>query len=185
MASNQLFETGFDDIIFAGTLYKFKPGLSSNFVSRYVQVSKRAFRYFKDKKAAIVGKPLVSFRKHILRDVVWYNINKQSYLKAGARVTQSQLEHQLFENVFEIRLKEDYEDHSYFRDIERRQHDSPLRQTRPAKSFLSLYSSPRKNTAKNRNCKSIRSSNHSLDRSLRETVVNQGHAMAIRDSVQG
>ncbi len=86
VASDQLFETGLDDIIFEGTLYKFKPGLSSNFVSRYVQVSQRAFRYFKDKKAAIAGKPLVSFRKHILKDAVWYSINKQSYLKQGAKV---------------------------------------------------------------------------------------------------
>ena len=45
--SNELFEEGKDDIIMEGELMKFKPGLSQNFIPRYVQISKRAFRYFK------------------------------------------------------------------------------------------------------------------------------------------
>lgn len=174
VASDYLFEIGHDDIIFEGTLYKFKPGLSSNFVSRFVQVSQRAFRYFKDRKAAQAGRPLVSFRKHILKDAVWYQINKQSYLKPGAKVSQSLLEHQLFENVFEIRLREDYEDHSYFRDMERRLNDSPTKS-------LQSHISPRKNKIK----RSFRSYHHSAEKAAKETVVNNGHAMAIRDSVRG
>ena len=48
VASHDLFRQGKDNIVFEGLLYKFKPGLSSNFVQRYVQISERAFRYFKD-----------------------------------------------------------------------------------------------------------------------------------------
>ena len=34
--SNELFEAGKDDILFEGELYKFKPGLTVNFIPRYV-----------------------------------------------------------------------------------------------------------------------------------------------------
>ena len=55
-----------DKIVYEGTLYKFKPGLSNNFVSRYVQVSENAFRYFKNKAQVISGKPLVAFRRNLI-----------------------------------------------------------------------------------------------------------------------
>lgn len=38
-ASEDLFASGKDDIVFEGELMKFKPGISANFVKRYVQVS--------------------------------------------------------------------------------------------------------------------------------------------------
>lgn len=48
VASEDLFADGVDDILLQGELMKFKPGLSMNFVSRYVQISHRAFRYFRN-----------------------------------------------------------------------------------------------------------------------------------------
>lgn len=36
VASSDLFQEGIDDVTFEGILYKFKPGLSSNFVERHV-----------------------------------------------------------------------------------------------------------------------------------------------------
>ena len=39
VASEDLFMQGKDDIVFEGELMKFKPGLSANFVGRYVQIS--------------------------------------------------------------------------------------------------------------------------------------------------
>ena len=35
-------------IVFSGELYRFKPGISNNFISRWVEVSTHAFRYFKN-----------------------------------------------------------------------------------------------------------------------------------------
>ena len=46
--TDDLFKSGYDDIVYEGELMKFKPGLSQNFVSRYVQISQRAFRYFRN-----------------------------------------------------------------------------------------------------------------------------------------
>ena len=46
--SEDLFAEGVDDILYEGELMKFKPGFSQNFVSRYVQISLRAFRYFRN-----------------------------------------------------------------------------------------------------------------------------------------
>lgn len=65
---------------------KFKPGISANFVNRYVQISLRAFRYFRNHLEAKTGNPIVAFRKKIINRAVPYKINKGSYLKKGSRI---------------------------------------------------------------------------------------------------
>lgn len=122
--SKNLFTKGLDDIVLEGYFYKLKPGLSSNFVKRYMQISKRAFRYFKDKAAVAGGKPLVMFRKTIIKQCVSYKANKFSYLKKGSKVYGDPLEHKLFENMFEMQLNEDYEDNYDMRDKERSRESS-------------------------------------------------------------
>ena len=42
--------------------------------------------------------------------MVPYKVNKESYLKKGARISKSKLEHKLFANMFEFQLNEKYED---------------------------------------------------------------------------
>ena len=116
--SNELFEEGKDDILFEGELYKFKPGLTVNFIPRYVQVSKRAFRYFKKKNDVYSGKPLVSIRKSVIQSALPYSVNKASYLKPGSAITKSHKEDVLFDNMFEIVLNQDYEDNYNYRAIE-------------------------------------------------------------------
>ena len=97
---------------------KFKPGLSLNFIPRYVQISRRAFRYFKNKSESYAGKPIVSIRKTIVKTAVPYQVNKGSYLKRGSAITKSHKEDALFDNMFEVVLNEDYEDNIYYRHIE-------------------------------------------------------------------
>lgn len=59
---------GVDDIVMQGFMYKFKPGLTSNFKKVYVQISNVAFRYFKEGvEYNIDAKPLVAFRKKIIK----------------------------------------------------------------------------------------------------------------------
>lgn len=103
---------------------KFKPGLSANFISRYVQISQRAFRYFRNRYEAKTGRPIVAFRKKIIMAAKPYRINKGSYLKRGSRIAQSGTENALFDNMFEIELNEHYEDNFRFRDLERAQKES-------------------------------------------------------------
>ena len=55
-----------DKILIEGDLMKFKPGISLNFIPRYVQISQRGFRYFKNKHDAFRGKPIIVFRKKII-----------------------------------------------------------------------------------------------------------------------
>ena len=106
-----------------GDLFKFKPGISANFISRYVQVSERAFRYFKN-RGAKYGKPLVVFPKNIIDSVKPYRVNKNSYIKPGSAIAKSHKEDKLFDNMFEIVLKADYEDYTDHRDIERQMIDA-------------------------------------------------------------
>ena len=98
---------------------KFKPGISQNFIPRYVQISQRAFRYFKNKYEAKAGKPIVAFRKKIIKSATGISVNKNSYLKPGSKIAQSKKEDHLFDNMFEILLNEDYEDNYDYRDLER------------------------------------------------------------------
>ena len=86
VASEDLFLDGIDTILFEGELMKFKPGLSANFVSRYVQISVRAFRYFRSRYEAQTGRPIVAFRKRIIKSAVPYRVNTASYLKRGSRI---------------------------------------------------------------------------------------------------
>ena len=98
---------------------KFKPGITSNFQARYVQISLRAFRSFRNRNEAKKNRPLFAFRKKIIESAKPYKINKASYLKPGSRIAQSGTEDNLFDHAFEIELNEHYEDNFMFRDIER------------------------------------------------------------------
>ena len=115
VVSVDLFKDGKDEIILEGELYKFKPGISQNFIPRYVQISHRAFRYFKNRYEAGSGKPIVAFRKKIIKAADNITVNKNSYLKPGSAIAQKHTEDHLFENMFEVLLHEDYEDNYDFR----------------------------------------------------------------------
>ena len=113
--SHELFEEGKDDIVYEGELMKFKPGLTINFIPRYVQISKRAFRYFRNKSDSYTGRPIASIRKAIIRSAEVIEVNKNSYLKPGSAIAKSGKEDALFSNMFEITLNQDYEDNCNFR----------------------------------------------------------------------
>jgi len=120
VASEDLFTEGVDDILFEGELMKFKPGVSCNYMSRYVQISLRAFRYYRSKVDAILmRRPVVAFRKNIISKASPYEVNKASYLKNGSRIAKSGTEDKLFDNMFEIELNANYEDYYHLRDLER------------------------------------------------------------------
>ena len=61
----------------------------------------------------------MAFRNNIIASAVPYKLNKASYLKQGSRIKKSGAEDNLFDNCFEIKLKEHYEDNYKFRDEER------------------------------------------------------------------
>ena len=137
--SEELFQEGKDDIVYEGELMKFKPGLSANFILRYVQISRRAFRYFKNRYEAKAGKPIVAFRKKIIQRAVPYKVNKTSYVKPGSRIAQAGTEDALFDNMFEVILNEDYEDNYQFRDQERAEKE--LKDRKDFRKALSLSKS--------------------------------------------
>ena len=93
-----------DPIVFQGELYRFKPGLQNNFISRYLQVSKHAFRYFKSSLTARGGgKAIVSVPNAAIVKILRFNsINKDAFLK-GKKNTH-ELERRLFDHMFEIEL---------------------------------------------------------------------------------
>ena len=85
--SEDLFKTGVDEIVQEGQLYRWWPGQSANFKEVYIQISQRAFRYFLNRYNSQYGKPLSAFRRRIVHSARPYKINKDSYLKPGAQVT--------------------------------------------------------------------------------------------------
>lgn len=145
MASERLFEEGVDNIVQEGALYRWWPGVSANFKEVYIQISERAFRYFLNRYNSQYGKPLSAFRRKIIQSARPYKINKQSYLKPGAMVTQRGREERLFDNCFELVLKEDYERNFQFRDILKKESEDKARQEyRHSMMIGRQYSSPKK-----------------------------------------
>lgn len=123
-SESQFFDEAKDPILPGGEgdLWKFKPGISANFISRYVQISGRAFRYFKN-RGSKYGKPLVVFPKRIIESVKPLYVNKNSYIKPGSAIAKTHKEDKLFDNMFEIVLRADYEDFTHERDYERQMID--------------------------------------------------------------
>jgi len=115
-----LFFFGEDDpIVLEGDIYRFKPGLEHNFISRWIQVSKRAFRYFKNQIASL-GEPgftraIVSIPKGAIEDICKIDIHKEGFM---TRKHMPESERNLFNYMFEIYLREDYEDLYKYRDQE-------------------------------------------------------------------
>ena len=91
-------------IVFQGELFRFKPGIQNNFISRYVEVSTHAFRYFKSSYAAKSGgKAIVAIPNAAIAKITRFtSINKEAFLK-GKRNTL-ELETRLFDYMFEIEL---------------------------------------------------------------------------------
>lgn len=115
IAFKDLFLKGKDDIMLEGTLWKFKPGLTANFIERYTQISSRTFRYFENYLRSMSGsKPIVCFRKTIILKCVPVEISKKSYLKPGSKAFKDGFESKLFDNMLEIILVDDYENHCHY-----------------------------------------------------------------------
>ena len=65
-----------------GELYRFKPGIENNFISRWVQISNRAFRYFRNHIHAMgSNKPIVAVPKLSIEDVFPIDIDSEAFLK--------------------------------------------------------------------------------------------------------
>lgn len=91
-----------------GELHRFKPGIENNFISRWVQISGRAFRYFRNQYQSLgLNVPIVSFPKRAIEDVCEISINQEAFL---LRKNPKERERALFNNLFEVHLRADYED---------------------------------------------------------------------------
>ena len=113
-----LLELGKDDVLKAGSIYKFKPGIAKNFVNRYVQVSANAFRYFRTDRNWQHAKSICAFRKDTIKCAKPIKVNKNSYIKAGSHIAKTGEEDPLFDNMFEIILNEEYEEVHDYREVE-------------------------------------------------------------------
>eukprot|EP00347_Sterkiella_histriomuscorum_P022149 403331507 len=107
-----------DPVLSQGEIYRFKPGYESNFIPRWIQISQRAFRYFKNQYATFGGmcKPIVSFPKQAIEDVCITQVNADEFMK---RRNVKELEKTLFKYMFEVYLREDYEDICLYREQHR------------------------------------------------------------------
>ncbi len=107
-------------ILFEGEVYRFKPGIQSNFITRWFQYSAHAFRYFKNHLAAAgKSKPLVAIPNAAIRKVCPFtDINREAFLVGKCQRRNEELERRLFDNMFEIVLFHDYEEIYLYRDID-------------------------------------------------------------------
>jgi hypothetical protein len=96
-------------IVFAGEVYRFKPGSQNNFISRWFQISTHAFRYFKNYYCSHgTSKPLVAVPNGaIMKIVPFTEINKEAFFVGKRRGKNEALERRLMGNMFEVVLHDD------------------------------------------------------------------------------
>lgn len=94
-----------DPILFQGELQKYKPGFNGVFIDRWVQVTRKAVRYFASKpgSALAAGKPLMAFPVIAVKSVERTDGDLQ--LKKTDKKGKD-----LQKNMFEVHLKDDFLD---------------------------------------------------------------------------
>ena len=122
-----------EEILLEGEIVKFKPGIERNFISRWVQLSTRSFRYYKNHYHSIcyLTRPIAALPLHAIQAVRPFVIENSDYKRRDKH---------LYQFMFEVALKQDYEDIFFFRDFEvnglggNSGASSPVRVTSPGRS---------------------------------------------------
>ena len=103
-----------EEILVEGDLVKFKPGIESNFIHRWLQLSTRSFRYYKNHYHSIcyLTRPISALPLVAVEKVRVFKIQAEqsNYIRKK--------EQHLYEYMFEVVLKQDYEDIYFFRELE-------------------------------------------------------------------
>ena len=132
-----------DPVFVERELMRFKPGLSANYVSRWVQLTKNVFRYYRNfyHSASSFSKPLVALPFSSIQDVQKVKV-KTNVLSSDQSNYQEAPFHQ---HQFELLLKEDYET-LHFVDRISKMYDkqSPQKTSEIKKRLLQAFSSPQK-----------------------------------------
>lgn len=70
-----------DPVMIEREIMKFKPGLSQNYISRWMQITKKAFRYYRNyyHSASGFAKPLVAIPFSSIQDVKRVDLKTFSY----------------------------------------------------------------------------------------------------------
>ena len=94
-----------------GELVKFKPGIEKNFIPRWLQLTTRAFRYYTNHYNSIcyLTRPISALPLLAIEKVQTFEIQNKDYKRK---------EKELYQFMFEIVLRQDYEDIYFFREFE-------------------------------------------------------------------
>lgn len=92
-------------------MLKFKPGIEKNFINRWIQLSTRSFRYYKNHYHSIcyLTRPISAIPLYAIEHVRNYNIENPDYKRRDKPQ---------YSYMFEIVLTQDYEDIFFFREFE-------------------------------------------------------------------
>src|SRR3569833_550288 len=92
-------------------MLKFKPGIEKNFISRWIQLSTRSFRYYKNHYHSIcyLTRPISAIPLYAIEHVRPYKIHNEDYKRRDQN---------MYSYMFEVVLTQDYEDIFFFREFE-------------------------------------------------------------------
>ncbi|CDW84418.1 UNKNOWN [Stylonychia lemnae] len=114
-----------DPILFQGELQKFKPGFNGVFIDRWVQVTRKALRYFANKPGSqlAAGKPLMAFPIIAIKNIekIDLDIKLKKTDKKGQELQKNMFEIYLKDDFLDIFLRSDYEQ-LFAPDTKRRNH---------------------------------------------------------------
>ena len=100
-----------EEIIGEGELLRFKPGFEKNFIHRWLQLSSRSLRYYKNHYHSIcyLTRPIAALPLYAIEEVNNFTIDNENYKKRDSH---------LYSFMFEVVLRQDYEDIFEFRELE-------------------------------------------------------------------
>lgn len=108
------------EIVFEEELAKFKPGIESNFLNRWIQLTSHSLRYYKShyQSAQFGARPINSIPFHLIQSVKKFEINQTNLSTFEKKKLNHSKYKDLYKFMFEVNLIEDYEDIFYLRDYE-------------------------------------------------------------------
>ena len=142
VASDNILANDPDKVIYEGALLKFSPGVKLNYQSKWAQITKREFRYYKDRLSATewLARPLVSLPLHFIDKVERVSVK----IGKGVALAKGEKEHSQFE-IFLIPEKRIMEEIK----VDKVERSKSASRKKEAKNGVKLATSPKVSIAKN------------------------------------
>ena len=103
-----------DVILYEGEIYKYKPGINITYIKRWAQITKREFKYYKDRyhSSQWLAKPLGSISLSDIDKILRVDINLGNKKKGSQKLEKAQYQFEIFPNT-QMLIQDDQPQRNY------------------------------------------------------------------------